>query len=35
MSQEYDIAILGATGAVGEAIVEEQEARNLHVRNLY
>ena len=35
MSQEYDIAILGATGAVGEAMVEVLEARNFPVRNLY
>ncbi|KJF93368.1 MULTISPECIES: aspartate-semialdehyde dehydrogenase [Photobacterium] len=35
MSQEYDIAILGATGAVGEAMVEVLEERNFPVRNLY
>ncbi|WP_318510148.1 aspartate-semialdehyde dehydrogenase [Photobacterium leiognathi] len=35
MNQEYDIAILGATGAVGEAMVEVLEERNFPVRNLY
>ncbi|QUJ68225.1 aspartate-semialdehyde dehydrogenase [Photobacterium sp. GJ3] len=35
MSQEFDIAILGATGAVGETMVEVLEARNFPVRNLY
>ena len=35
MSQEFDIAVLGATGAVGEAIVEVLEERNFPVRNLY
>ncbi|WP_318474683.1 aspartate-semialdehyde dehydrogenase [Photobacterium leiognathi] len=35
MSQEYDIAILGATGAVGEAMIEVLEERNFPVRNLY
>lgn len=35
MSQEFDIAVLGATGAVGETIVEVLEQRNFPVRNLY
>ncbi|KLV03954.1 aspartate-semialdehyde dehydrogenase [Photobacterium aquae] len=35
MSQEFDIAVLGATGAVGETIVEVLEERNFPVRNLY
>ncbi len=35
MSQEFDIAILGATGAVGEAMVEVLEERQFPVRNLY
>jgi len=35
MSQEFDIAVLGATGAVGEAIVQVLEDRNFPVRNLY
>ena len=35
MSQEFDIAVLGATGVVGEAIVEVLENRNFPVRNLY
>lgn len=35
MSQEFDIAVLGATGAVGETIVEVLEERKFPVRNLY
>ncbi|MGF1723210.1 aspartate-semialdehyde dehydrogenase [Photobacterium nomapromontoriensis] len=35
MSQEFDIAVLGATGAVGEAIIEVLEERNFPVRKLY
>lgn len=35
MTQEFDVAILGATGAVGEAIVEVLQDRNFPVRNLY
>ncbi len=35
MSQEFDIAILGATGAVGEALIEVLEAREFPVGNLY
>ncbi|MGF1691928.1 aspartate-semialdehyde dehydrogenase [Photobacterium kagoshimensis] len=35
MSQEFDIAVLGATGAVGQAMVEVLEERNFPVRNLY
>ena len=35
MTQEFDVAILGATGAVGEAIIEVLQERNFPVRNLY
>lgn len=32
---EYDVAVVGATGAVGEAMLDILEARNFPVRNLY
>lgn len=35
MSQEFDIAILGATGAVGRTIIDVLAERNFPVRNLY
>lgn len=35
MSDGFDIAIVGATGAVGEVLVEILEERNFPVRNLY
>ncbi|WP_434356214.1 aspartate-semialdehyde dehydrogenase [Parasalinivibrio latis] len=35
MTQEFDIAVLGATGAVGRTILEVLEERNFPVRNLY
>ncbi len=35
MSQEFDIAVLGAAGAVGETIVEVLAERDFPVRNLY
>jgi aspartate-semialdehyde dehydrogenase len=35
MSKEYDVAIVGATGAVGEAMISVLEERNFPVRNLY
>ncbi|MFD2180204.1 aspartate-semialdehyde dehydrogenase [Veronia pacifica] len=35
MTQEFDIAVLGATGAVGRAIVEILEERKFPVRNLH
>ncbi|MDX1303684.1 aspartate-semialdehyde dehydrogenase [Photobacterium sp.] len=35
MSQEFDIAVLGASGVVGGTIVEILEERNFPVRNLY
>lgn len=35
MSQEVDVAVVGATGAVGEAMMEILEQRNFPVRNLY
>nr|WP_086938172.1 aspartate-semialdehyde dehydrogenase [Thaumasiovibrio occultus] len=35
MNQEFDIAILGATGAVGETLLEVLEEREFPVRNLY
>ncbi|MBF0265939.1 MAG: aspartate-semialdehyde dehydrogenase [Gammaproteobacteria bacterium] len=35
MSKEYNIAIVGATGAVGETMIEILEQRNFPVRHLY
>ena len=35
MSKKYDVCILGATGAVGEAMLSILEQRNFPVRNLY
>jgi aspartate-semialdehyde dehydrogenase len=35
MSKQYDVCILGATGAVGEAMLEILEQRKFPVRNLY
>jgi aspartate-semialdehyde dehydrogenase len=35
MSREYDVAVVGATGAVGEAMISILEERKFPVRNLY
>lgn len=35
MSREYDVAVVGATGAVGEVMISVLEERNFPVRNLY
>jgi aspartate-semialdehyde dehydrogenase len=35
MSSEYDVAVVGATGAVGEAMISILEERNFPVRNFY
>jgi len=35
MSKEFDVAVVGATGAVGETMVSILEERNFPVRNLY
>lgn len=35
MSNEYDVAVVGATGAVGEVMIAILEERNFPVRNLY
>lgn len=35
MSKKYDVCILGATGAVGEAMLAILEERNFPIRNLY
>lgn len=35
MTKKYDIAVVGATGAVGEAILKVLEERNFPVGNLY
>lgn len=35
MSSEYDVAVVGATGAVGEAMISILEERNFPVRTLY
>jgi aspartate-semialdehyde dehydrogenase len=35
MSSEYDVAVVGATGAVGEAMISILEERNFPVRKLY
>ncbi len=35
MSKQYDVAVVGATGAVGEVMMEILEQRDFPVRNLY
>lgn len=35
MTKQYDVAVVGATGAVGETILKVLEERNFPVRNLY
>ena len=35
MSNQYDVAVVGATGAVGEAMIETLEQRDFPVRELY
>jgi hypothetical protein len=35
MNKQYDVCILGATGAVGEAMLAILEQRKFPVRNLY
>lgn len=35
MSKEYDVAVVGATGAVGEVMISVLEERGFPVRNLY
>ncbi|MDP4916146.1 MAG: aspartate-semialdehyde dehydrogenase, partial [Haliea sp.] len=35
MSKQYDVAVVGATGAVGETMMSILEERNFPVRNLY
>ncbi len=35
MSSEYDVAVVGATGAVGEVMIDILEQREFPVRNLY
>ena len=35
MSKLYDVAVVGATGAVGEAMISILEERKFPVRNLY
>ncbi len=35
MSKQYDVAVVGATGAVGEVMIEILEQRDFPVRNLY
>ncbi|WP_198264578.1 aspartate-semialdehyde dehydrogenase [sulfur-oxidizing endosymbiont of Gigantopelta aegis] len=35
MTKEYDVAVVGATGAVGETMIAILEERNFPVRNLY
>ena len=35
MTELYDIAVVGATGAVGETILKVLEERNFPVGNLY
>ncbi|RXJ72970.1 aspartate-semialdehyde dehydrogenase [Veronia nyctiphanis] len=35
MTQEYDIAVLGATGAVGRTMIEVLEERKFPIRNLH
>ncbi len=35
MSQEFNVAVFGATGAVGETIVEILQERKFPVGNIY
>ncbi|HKJ77767.1 MAG TPA: aspartate-semialdehyde dehydrogenase, partial [Gammaproteobacteria bacterium] len=35
MSKEFDVAVVGATGAVGETMISILEQRDFPVRNLY
>lgn len=35
MSQSFDIAVIGATGTVGETVVQVLEERNFPVGNLH
>jgi len=35
MTKQYDVAVVGATGAVGETILKVLQERNFPVRNLY
>lgn len=35
MSKQFDVAVVGATGAVGEAMLRVLEQRNFPIRNLY
>jgi len=35
MAKEFDVAVVGATGAVGETIISILEQRNFPIRNLY
>ena len=35
MTKEYDVAVVGATGAVGETMMAILEQRDFPVRNLY
>ena len=35
MTKEYDVAVVGATGAVGETMISILEERNFPIRNLY
>lgn len=35
MANEYDVAVVGATGAVGETLLKVLEQRNFPVRNIY
>ena len=35
MSKKYDVAIVGATGAVGETLISILDQRNFPINNLY
>ena len=35
MGKEYDVAVVGATGAVGDVMISILEERGFPVRNLY
>ncbi len=35
MSQKYNVAIVGATGAVGETLISILDQRNFPIENLY
>ena len=35
MSKKYDVAIVGATGAVGEVLISILDERNFPINNLY